>query len=78
MANFNEKSRAARTEGFNLALSNLVPNLQSELARFKDRIKNDHGIQVENRPGYSGGGDLGLLGVICAVILLGVFCGKNQ
>ena len=78
MANFNEKSRAARTDGFNAALSTLIPNLQDELVRFKDRVKNDRSIQVENHPGYSGGGDLGLLGIVFAVILLGVCREKYQ
>lgn len=76
MVGFNEKSRAARTQGFNLALSGLIPNLQDELAKFRERAKSDCNIRIENRPGYSGGGDLGLLGILFAAVLLGVNRGK--
>lgn len=72
MATFNEKSRAARNEGFNTALSSLIPNLQKELERFRERVKTDKSIQVQHRAGYSGGGDFGWLGIVFAVILLGV------
>ncbi len=72
MATFSEKSRVARTEGFNTALSSLIPNLQKELERFRERVKKDKSFQIEHRSGYSGGGDFGWLGVVFAVILLGV------
>lgn len=77
MVNFSEKSRAARTEGFNIALKNLIPNLQKELASFKDKVKGDKSFQIEHRPGYSGGGDLGLLGIVFAVFLFGLYRAKR-
>jgi rhombotail lipoprotein len=71
MAGFNEKSRAARMEGYNNAVDDLIPRLQAELQGFKERIKNDANYRVENKPGYTGGGDLGWLSMLFALILAG-------
>lgn len=77
LVNFSEKSRSARTEGFNIALKNLVPNLQKELSSFKGKVKGDNRFQIEHRQGYSGGGDLGFLGILVAVFLLGLYRAKR-
>lgn len=71
MAGFNEKSRAARLEGYNNAVNDLIPRLQNELQGFKERIKNDANYKVENKPGYTGGGDLGWVGILLALVLGG-------
>lgn len=42
-------------EGFNLAVTDMTTNLDSELALFKTRIKEDNVAQIEHREGYSGG-----------------------
>jgi rhombotail lipoprotein len=67
MATFTERARAARLEGYNQALEQLIPNLQKELEGFRTRVKTDATVRVENRPGYSGGGDVGWLGLLAAL-----------
>jgi hypothetical protein len=47
----------------------MVPQLQTQLASFKERAKSDPGIQVVGRGGERGGGAFGLLG---ALLLAGV------
>ena len=72
MAGFSERARAARVEGYNKAVDDLVPKLQAELDRFKERIKTDGSFKVENKPGYSGGGSVD--GLMLAMLgLLAVF-----
>jgi rhombotail lipoprotein len=72
MAGFSERARAARVEGYNKAVDDLVPKLQAELDGFKERIKTDVAFKVENKPGYSGGGSVdGLL--LALVSLLAAF-----
>lgn len=68
---FSEEARAGRLDGYNKAIDALIPQLQAELGRFKERIKADAGYRVENRPGYSGGGDFGWLGLPLALALAG-------
>jgi rhombotail lipoprotein len=72
LAGFSERSRAARVEGFNKAVEELIPQLQFQLQNFKERIKSDAAFQVQNKPGYSGGGDLGWLSVLIALSLSGI------
>ena len=72
MAGFSERARAARAEGYNKAVDDLVPKLQTELDSFKERIKTDVAFNVENKPGYSGGGSidwlmLAIVGVLVAM-----------
>jgi rhombotail lipoprotein len=70
LANFGERSRAAQTEGFRLAVDQLIPRLQSELQTFKERIKSDPGYRVVNKDGYRGGGSFGWADAAVAVWLL--------
>jgi rhombotail lipoprotein len=77
LVSFSERSRASRTEGFDQALSQMIPALNSELDRFKERLKNDESlkqaVKVEYRQGY-GGGNLGLMGI--AIIFLLMWFGR--
>jgi rhombotail lipoprotein len=68
MIGFNEQSRQAQTDGYRKAVSELIPNLKNSLGDFKERIKQDDTIKVENRGGYTGGGDLGVFGLLATVI----------
>ncbi|MBI3715682.1 MAG: rhombotarget lipoprotein [Betaproteobacteria bacterium] len=68
LANFSERSRAAQVEGYGRAAEQLIPQLQSELDTFKERIKTDAAFRVENRAGYRGGGAFG--GVELALLLM--------
>lgn len=70
LAGFSERSRAARIDGYNKAVDALVPQLQSQLQNFRERIKSDAAYRIENKPGYSGGGDFGWLGVVIAVLFM--------
>lgn len=69
LAGLSDSARAARTEGFAQAVDGLIPSLQSELDLFKERIKSDARFQVENRPGYKGGGALGLVTLLLLAAL---------
>ncbi|OIO02275.1 MAG: rhombotarget lipoprotein [Desulfovibrionaceae bacterium CG1_02_65_16] len=77
-ANFSEQARAGRLEGYNKAMEALIPQLHAELEKFKARLKTDintkkaaSGYRIENRPGYSGGGDFGWLSLPLALALGG-------
>jgi rhombotail lipoprotein len=70
MAGYNEKSRVAQNQGYDEAIEQMIPNLQAELENFRTRAKSDPGIAIETRPGYKGGGDVGWLGALGAVVLL--------
>ena len=72
LAGFSERSRGARVEGYNKAVDELVPQLQSELEKFKERIKSDAGYRIEHKPGYSGGGDFGWLSLLVALALAAI------
>jgi rhombotail lipoprotein len=56
LSNFSERSRAARTEGYNKAADQLIPALQTELTAFRERLKTNDKIRVEPRAGYQSGG----------------------
>ena len=72
MAEFSERTRGAQTQGFLEATDRMIPDLKAQLEQFRERIKTDSGFRVENKPGYSGAGDIGLFGVLGALMLLGV------
>ncbi len=71
LAGFSERARAARQEGYDKAVEDLIPRLQAELGGFKERIRNDANFRVENKAGYTGGGDAGWFGVWVAGLLAG-------
>lgn len=56
LSNFSERSRAARTEGYNKAADQLIPALQAEIETFRERLKTSNSMRVEPRPGYRGSG----------------------
>ncbi|MBN8759228.1 MAG: rhombotarget lipoprotein [Thiobacillus sp. 65-69] len=72
LAGFSERARTARQAGYDQAVENLIPRLQGELGNFKERIRNDANFRVENKPGYTGGGDVGWLGLLFAGVLAGI------
>lgn len=77
MVGFSERSRAARLEGYNQAVDEMIPRLQAELDGFQERIKSDQSYKVENKAGYSGGGlDWITLGLI--LILAGLGYAKRR
>lgn len=79
MAGFSEKSRAAQLDGYNQAVDQLIPNLQSELDRFRERIKAEPAkFKVEDKPGYRGGGALEWLGLLLAAGLAWAAHGRRE
>jgi len=72
MVGLGEKTRAAQVEGYNAAVEQLIPQLQTELDNFRERIKNDANFKVENKAGYKGGGSMGWISLAFALLLGGV------
>lgn len=71
--NQSEELRADSQRGFKMAADDLVNNLQSELARFKQELKEKpETAKVVGSPGYTGGGDFGGGFSLLLLTLLGV------
>jgi rhombotail lipoprotein len=70
MANFGEKTRNAGLDGYREAVDQLIPQLQTQLADFKERIKSDPNYRVVNKDGYRGGGAFGWMGAALALAVL--------
>ena len=70
LASFSERSRHAREEGYVKAVDDLVPQLKNAMDDFRERLKHDAHVKVENKSGYSGGGDVGWLGLLFAAALV--------
>jgi len=70
MAGYSEQARAAQADGYRLAVDQLIPQLQGELAGFRERIKSDANFKVVNKDGYKGGGSFGWLAVAVALAAL--------
>lgn len=70
MAGFSEQARAAQAQGYQQAVDQLIPQLQTELAGFKERIKSAPGYQVVNKEGYRGGGSFGWAAALLALVPL--------
>lgn len=59
--NLSEELRADSLKGFEEATREMITNLDSQLAGFKEKIKQQpESVQIVHSPGYSGGGSLGL------------------
>jgi rhombotail lipoprotein len=53
----NEELRAASAQSFDDAIKDVIKNLDTQLADFRERVKNAPGeVKIVNKPGYSGGG----------------------
>jgi rhombotail lipoprotein len=71
LVNLSEQLRIDSSNGFRLAADNLVANLQGQLNRFKEKVKEmPKAYAVEHKPGYTGGGSLGG-GYALALLTLG-------
>lgn len=69
MSGISAKTREAGTEGYERAVDQLVPQLQSELDNFRERVKNNANYQIENKEGYKGGGAMGWISLAMIVLL---------
>lgn len=74
LAGYSQEVRGAQNDGYGQAVAQLIPNLQTQLAGFRQRVKSDPGIQIERSPGASGGGHGGAgdLGWPVALLLAAV------
>lgn len=62
--------RADSGRGFDLATTELITNLKTQLEDFRERVKNSPGeVKIEHKAGYTGGGALGGLFVIALAAL---------
>jgi rhombotail lipoprotein len=71
LVNINEQLRKDRTEGFKIASKDLAKNLDEELAKFKEKVKQSpESYTVVHKEGYTGGGSVDAL-----VLMLMAFAG---
>nr|WP_314545559.1 rhombotarget lipoprotein [uncultured Massilia sp.] len=56
MTGYGKQVRGAQADGYDQAVEDLIPNLQAELADFKERVRNDPAIRVEGGRGAGGTG----------------------
>lgn len=56
LVNSAEDLRKSREQSFNLAINDMIGNLDQELASFRERIKQDQSVKISYSRGYSGGG----------------------
>ena len=68
-----EYARESLGKGFDQALDQLIPALQTELDGFRARVKNDAMVKVESRPGYRGGGSLDVMGMVLLLMIAGAY-----
>ena len=54
-ANYSERARAAQIEGYQKAVEQLLPQLNTEIESFRERLKAAADIKLEPRPGYQVG-----------------------
>jgi rhombotail lipoprotein len=59
IAGYSREIRGAQSDGYAQAVDQMIPQLQAQLASFRERAKSDPGIQVERRNGERGGGATG-------------------
>lgn len=69
--------RESREGGFDQAVAALIPALDTELERFRERVKHDATVQVQHAPGGTRGGSLDLL-ALAFVGLLAVAHGRRR
>ena len=71
LVNSAEDLRKSREQSFNLAINDMIGNLDKELTLFKERVKQDQSVKISYGKGYSGGGgaiDPWWLAIAAAVI----------
>jgi rhombotail lipoprotein len=70
--NQSEALRKDSETGFSLATVEMIANLKTELASFRERVKQQpNDIQIVHKPGYTGAGSFGLWGALALAGLAG-------
>jgi len=68
--NLSEELRQDSLEGFNAASRELVKNLDAELSRFREKVKEaPQEYKIVHRSGYGGGGSLDFLSLLALLVL---------
>lgn len=71
--NLSEELRRDSMKSFEEATSNMIVNLNVQLEKFKEKIKqNPNEVKVVHREGYRGGGALGLFSMAIMILLTAV------
>lgn len=78
LASFSERARHAQDESYAKAVDDLVPQLKASMGDFRERSKHDAQVKIENKAGYSGGGDVGGFGLLIAGALLALAHGQRR
>lgn len=70
--NLSEALRKDSEQGFNVATVEMIANLKTELASFRERVKQaPDDIKIVHKPGYTGAGDFGAWSALVLVALAG-------
>jgi rhombotail lipoprotein len=70
---YQEVARAGREQGYGKAVAEMIPNLEKEMAAFKERIKGDASVQIHYRQGSIGGGSFSMpamMATACFALLI--------
>jgi len=79
LAGYSARARQAQVAGYNKAVDALAPALQTELDRFRERIKTEANFRVEAKPGYRGGGSVDWLSfAVVALVVLGWWAARRR
>jgi rhombotail lipoprotein len=78
LASFSERARHAQDAGYVKAVDDLIPQLKTAMDDFRERSRHDAQVKVENKAGYSGGGDVGGFGLLIAGALLVLFHAQRK
>jgi rhombotail lipoprotein len=71
MAGYGKEVRGAAADGYVQAVDQMIPQLQTQLANFKERVKSDPAILVERRNGERGAGGIGWPLALLLVLVVG-------
>jgi rhombotail lipoprotein len=69
LAGYGKEVRGAQSDGYVQAVDQMIPQLQTQLASFRERAKSDPGIQVERGAGNRGERGAGGIGWVMALLL---------
>jgi rhombotail lipoprotein len=79
MAGYGKEVRGAAADGYAQAVDQMIPQLQMQLASFKERAKSDPAILVERRNGERGAGGIGWpLALLLVLVVAGVKLARRR
>jgi rhombotail lipoprotein len=77
--NLHQELRTNSGRGFEQASTNMVANLQQQLARFQERVKESpEEFKIVRKPGYAGAGAAGMVEVLATVALTMLLLFRNK